>query len=357
MDKIAFLSLAQAHQIFHWLPAALRLAREPGVEVHVLSSSRASLDLIKGYDPAGTLKLDWLWTPTLRPDTLFTLPRRRWTLALHCRSINRFPTVVTTETTSALLRKFPFFRSRMIHLKHGAGDREGGYNPKHKDFELTLVNGEKDKQRLIARGLGTDRNIVVVGYSKFELVRPETALFEDSKPVAFYNPHFDRAVSSWFGHAQAILDEMARIDGWNFAVAPHVKLKNGPEVVSPGANVLIDRGSMRSIDMTYTEAAQVYIGDASSQIYEFIRRPRPCIFLNLDDVDWRDNENYAHWHLGQVIERIDQLGPALARAETLQPQFEAAQRAAIARSIDPSPIPASERQAKAILAFARGELG
>ena len=55
--------------------------------------------------------------------------------------------------------------------------------------------------------------------------------------------------------------------------------------------------------MTYTEAALVYIGDASSQVYEFLRRPRPCIFLNFEQVDWRDRENYSHWHLGQVIER------------------------------------------------------
>ena len=355
MDKIAFLSLAQAHQIFHWLPAALRLAREPGVEVHVLSSSPASLDLVKSYDPEGTLTLRRLWTPTLRPDTLFTLPRRRLALRLHNRTINLYPTVVTTELTSAMLRRIPFFRSRMVLMKHGAGDREGSYNPKHRDFDLNLVGGEKHKRKLIARGLGTEDNIVVAGYAKFELVRPPAPIFGDLKPIAFYNPHFDEEVSSWFRHAQPILDEMAAIDGWNFIVAPHVKLKNGPEVDPPLGNVLVDRGSLRSIDMAYTEAAQVYIGDASSQVYEFLRRPRPCIFLNFEQVDWRDRENYSHWRLGQVIERIDQLGPALARAAEMQPQFEAAQRAAFAYSIDPSPMPASERQARAILAFARGE--
>ena len=44
------------------------------------------------------------------------------------------PTVVTTESTSAMLRRIPFFRSRMVLMKHGAGDREGSYNPKHQGF-------------------------------------------------------------------------------------------------------------------------------------------------------------------------------------------------------------------------------
>jgi hypothetical protein len=122
-------------------------------------------------------------------------------------------------------------------------------------------------------------------------------------------------------------------------------------VRSSAPNVLIDRGSVRSIDMSYTEAATVYIGDVSSQVYEFLRRPRPCIFLNLDRIDWRSNENYMHWHLGQVIETVEELGPALARADELQPQFEPLQRELVGRSLDPTPIPASQRQARAILDF------
>ena len=85
-----------------------------------------------------------------------------------------------------------------------------------------------------------------------------------------------------------------------------------------------------------------------------MRRPRPCIFVNHSGVEWRDDENYAHWHLGQVIDSADQLPAAVRRASALQPQFEPLQRAAVAASLDPSPEPASERQARAILEFVRG---
>ena len=63
------------------------------------------------------------------------------------------------------------------------------------------------------------------------------------------------------------------------------------------------------------------------------------------------------WSFGQVIEEVGELGPALARAAELQPQYEPIQHAALAASIDPSPVAASQRQAEAILAFVTARQG
>ena len=349
--RIAFLAITEAHQFLHWIPAALRLAHEPELEVTVLGSTTAGLDFIRSYDPEGRMKLHKLSTLPSSPDGLFDIPARLGTLLLNLPTVARFPFIVTTETTSGKLKRIPGFRPRLIHLKHGAGDREGSYNPKHALADLTLVNGPKDKERLLARGLATDENCKVVGYAKFELARRPGSVFPDAKPIALYNPHFDPALSSWFAHGDALVREMERIPDWNFVAAPHVKLADGPSIASSASNVLIDRGSVRSIDMTYTEAASVYIGDVSSQVYEFLRRPRPCIFLNLDRIDWQSDENFLHWRLGQVIESVRDLVPALARAESVQPQYEALQKELVERSLDPSPTPASERQARAILDY------
>ncbi len=355
---IAFIAISQAHQFLHWLPAALRLAREPNVRITVLASTRAGADFIRSYDPDGRLRIKELHSFGEPKDGLFEPPARLPVLLLNALTFARYPTLVTTETTSSWLHRLPGFRSRMIHLKHGAGDREGGYNPRHAAYDLTLVNGAKDKQRLIDRGLGNDRNIKVVGYGKFELIRPQRPqLFSNDRPIALYNPHFDKGVGSWIKHGKEIVSAMEAIPDWNFVVAPHVKLREGPEVGSTAANILIDRGSVRSIDMTYTQAADVYIGDVSSQVYEFIRTPRPCIFLNLDRRDWQADPAYTHWHFGQVIDDLAELPLALARADELQPDFEALQRERLAASIEESPIPASERQAQAILEFARAAHG
>ncbi|HKQ27521.1 MAG TPA: CDP-glycerol glycerophosphotransferase family protein [Burkholderiales bacterium] len=349
---IAFIAVTQAHQFLHWLPAALRLAAEPNVRVTVLASTRAGADFIRSFDPERRLRIERLWAFGANRDALFDPPARLPVLLLNAPRIARFPVIVTTETTSSWLRRLPGFRSKMIHLKHGAGDREGGYNPKHAGYDLTLVNGPKDKQRLIERGLGTEDNIRVVGYAKFELIRPASdRLFANERPVALYNPHFDKQVGTWLRHGRDIVRAMETIPDWNFIVAPHVKLRGGPDIRSNASSIIVDRGSVRSIDMTYTQAAEIYIGDVSSQVYEFIRTPRPCIFLNLDRVEWQKDPAYSHWHFGQVIETLDALPAALAHAEAMQPQFEALQRTLLEASIDQGDIPASERQAQAILEF------
>ena len=351
MIRIAFLALAEAHQHLHWIPAALRLAAEPGVRVDVLGASCAGLKLVERFDPERRLRLVRLALPGRRPDGLFEHHPRRLSVLLHHFRLMRYDAIVTTETSSSVVKRLPWFRVPLIHLKHGAGDSEVGYNDKHRHFDLTLVNGLKDKQRLIAKGLARADQVAVVGYAKFELVAPPQPLFDDAKPVALYNAHAKPPGSTWFDHAPALVAEMERIKDWNFIVAPHVKLTGGPVVTSDAPNIRIDRGSIASIDMSYTQGADVYIGDASSQVYEFLRQPRPCIFLNLDKVEWRGVERFTHWSLGQVIEEVSELGPALARAAALQPGFEPIQREALAMSIDPSPIPASERQAAAILDF------
>src|SRR3546814_7876853 len=75
-----------AHQVFHWLPAALCLARDFGVEVSVLSPSRKMLDFIGSYDEKCVLELVQLRRPFPSRDSLFRLPSRLAVLLLNYRS-------------------------------------------------------------------------------------------------------------------------------------------------------------------------------------------------------------------------------------------------------------------------------
>lgn len=354
MKRIAFLAFAEPHQHLHWLPVALELARRPDVEVTVLGGSKVALKFIGEFDPARTLKLRHLWFPRWRRERLFAPPKRTHLALLHGKTIASFPFIVTTEVTSSILYRQPGFSSKIIHIKHGAGDVESSFNARHAHFDLTLVYGQKHKDRLIERGLATDDDCLVVGCGKFELARPPRKLFASDLPVALYNPHW-KEHSTFPRFGEALIREMEKIEGWNFIVAPHVKL-GGPDPVTSAPNILVDSRSPSSIDMTYTQAADVYIGDVSSQVYEFVWRPRPCIFLNFDRIAWQGKPNYLHWSMGQVIETIEQLGPALARARHLQPSFEQAQRDALAYSIEQDEAAASTRQADIIEAFMAGRI-
>ena len=355
MRKIAFLAISEAHQVFHWLPGALCLARDFGVEVSVLSPSRAMREFIASYDKDGLLEMVGLRKPFFSPDSLFRLPSRLAVLLLNYRRIAFYRYIATTEISSAHLRKVPGFSSRMIHLKHGAGDREGGYKLRHGAYDLTLVMGEKDKERMIERGLATNANCKVTGYSKFELMAEPQRFFGNDLPVVLFNPHFDRKLSSWQTHGREILRCLETITDLNFIIAPHVKMSAESGAVHTDArHIRFDLGSRHSIDMSYTNSADIYLGDVSSQVYEFIRRPRPCIFLNLDRIEWRHDPNFMHWHLGQVVEDLEQLPSALKRAGAVQKKFEAAQKNALTHSVSVTNIPASRRQAEAIVEFMDG---
>lgn len=351
MRKIAYLAISEAHQIFHWLPGALRLAETGSTEVSVLSPSRAILDFVASFDPDSRLILHQLRRPPFAPDSLFDLPSRLAVLLLNYRRIASYRYIATTEVSSAHLRRIPGFSSKMIHLKHGAGDREGGYNPRHAAYDLTLVMGEKDRDRLIARGLATAENCKVTGYSKFELMGTPRRFFDNDNPVVLYNPHFDPLLSPWHDQAETILRHLESITTFNFIVAPHVKSKAGRSLISSCPNIRFDPGSRYSIDMSYANSADIYLGDISSQVYEFILKPRPCLFTNFSGIDWPGREQFAHWRMGQVIDSLAELESALGKAPVLQPGFEMLQRERLALSASLETRPASERQADAIIEF------
>src|SRR5205823_4898718 len=136
-------------------------------------------------------------------------------------------------------------------------------------------------------------------------------------PTVLYNPHFDPSVGSWPGMGRAVIDRLAGSDDFNLVVAPHVRLfehaaataRAPVESLAQPGRVRVDLGSLASSDMTYTGQADIYLGDVSSQVYEFIARPRPCVFLNPHRVAWRDDPNYLFWRMGEVIEDLDDLLP------------------------------------------------
>lgn len=51
--------------------------------------------------------------------------------------------------------------------------------------------------------------------------------------------------------------------------------------------MIVDLDSPRLVEMTYTLTADIYLGDLSSQLYEFLIRPRPVAFINAHRVDWQ----------------------------------------------------------------------
>lgn len=378
--RIGFLfNHAAAHQVAHALPVALALAELcPDAAIEVFVPEGAVEVEVRRLVPQGSSLRIVRLRPASSPARLVTrlsggaLPADR--ISILRQNLDRFralDALVVPEKTSLVLKtRFGLDHLKMIHTRHGAGDRAIGFDKASGRFDLVLMAGPKIRDRLAEKGLLDTARHAIVGYPKFDLLRGErpAPLFDNGRPTVLYNPHPSPALSSWYGSGRQVLDYFAGSDRFNLIFAPHVMLfakrfnislsplslgqvGEVPAHVRGLSHLRIDTGSQASIDMTYTRAADIYLGDASSQVYEFLADPRPCIFLNPGRHEWRGNPDFAHWRAGQVIDDVAQLEDALTAAVTRPDTWRQAQQELFAYSFDLTDTPSSQRAARAIADF------
>ncbi|ATW02410.1 CDP-glycerol glycerophosphotransferase family protein [Sphingorhabdus sp. YGSMI21] len=370
----------ELHQVAHIAPIIPALQRQAtSARVEIITSSDRQADAVRQFlDPALPTPAFW----SIRPNRWSRLAEnmlgrmvplnRLSSLKRSTELFRHFDALVVPETTTTFLKKIdPSARPKLIFFPHGAGDRSIGFSPEISLFDHVLLPGEKTRDRMLAAGVIRPDNHRIVGYPKFQAYadRPPVKLFDNDKPVVLYNPHFDPLLSSWFRFGAQILDHFANQTDYNLIFAPHVMLFQRKLLASVEHRMLkfrqhidpryaaldhihVDIGSSRSVDMSYTNAADIYIGDVSSQIYEFIRTPRPAIFFNSHDADWQGNANYDHWNFGPVLDDVADLGPALKAVSPLPDIFREAQTRAFDYSFDRDDSKApSQRAAQAIAEF------
>ncbi len=373
-----FFNHDHVHQVAHSLPIALALMRAQGTTVVIATTNdRLSAEVRRLSRQAGLI-VPLVQLGLKRASSRFAarrldrvLPAAK--LCIYRDNLDFFRTLdalVVAEKTSLLLKtRYGLEHLKIIHTRHGAGDRAIGFNSVSQQFDHTLVSGPKIRERLINDAGVAPERMSVVGYPKFDLVdrTGQPPLFDDpSKPTVLYNPHPSPHLSSWYKHGIAVLDHFLRDDRFNLIFAPHVMLFHRKLVMTidrfridrPGRipsrfynapNIHIDTASSALTDMTYTNAADIYLGDVSSQVYEFLHKPRPCIFLNSHDAAWRGDANYLHWRTGEVIGGPDMLGAALGRAEASHHRYRPMQRDLFARTFDLTAEPSAQRAARAVL--------
>ena len=380
MIRVGFLlNHDAAHQVLHSIPAAFELARlYPETRVTIISTTAteaAAVAEVAADYPGERCEFRTVTAPAyVRAFDQLTghaLLAKRFGILWHQRELFRsFDVLIVPDKTSLLLKRWlgatcPL----MIYTFHGAGDRAGGFRGMS-SFDYYLVPGRNYEARLVAEGVIPEGRYSVVGYSKLDRFHatPRPRLFANDRPTVIYTPHFDPRYSSWYLWGKAVLEYFAGNPDYNLIFAPHVLLfrrrwhlsnEGGwpkwippiPPGIADAPNILVDRGSTASVDMTYTRAADIYLGDVSSQVYEFLYEPRPCIFLNHGQVHWQDDANFRCWTLGEVITTLKDLPAALNRARSDPAHYRAQQQQAVADAFDMTDIPAAVRAANAIAGF------
>ena len=369
--KVAFPYIAQTHHIPHSIAVAFRLATNyPRLAVSII------VPTVEHLNVARQLALDYpradcTFVVTSLPAwyrCLCGLLRHRIFETLGMLIFNRalfsgFDALVVPERTSLLLKRLGVNSTRFIHTFHGAGDRERGFESRIGQFDFLLLPGQKHADRLLKAHLARPDAYAITGYLKFDLygtnMRPPPVLFPNSRPIVLYNPHCSAKLGSWPAWGRAVLDYFAQSQEFNFIFAPHVKLfDRAPtrvlrelERYKDFPHMLIDAGSSASINMTYTRAADLYIGDVSSQVYEFLVSPRPCLFLNSGRVSWRGDANYLCWECGPVVDDIRALDGTLHAALHTHKDYLDAQSKCVEYTFGNSWTGASDRAARAIATY------
>lgn len=372
--KVVFPFIAQFHQVLHSLPIALQLARRhPDIEVHVVGATPGHLDfvqrLVREHAPDVKLHDDAClrvgWFERKRIARGGTIRVKAYALLRNRGYFAGFDAVITPERSSLFLKKLRLPNTRLIWTRHGAGDREIGFADDIGRFDFVLLAGHKIEQRLLERQLIRPGDYATGIYAKFDWMNLQAGrqrLFVNDRPTVLYTPHFRPALSSWPKWGMRVLDFFARSDRYNLIFAPHIRLFDPPtptcyapfETYRKLPHMHIDLGSERSIDMSYTSVADLYLGDVSSQVAEYLYRPRPCVFLNAHGVDWQNDPNYRFWALGSVVDDEQALAPVLDGAFRTHANFEPGQRRYFDESFGIEPgVPSAARGADAIAEFLR----
>ena len=372
LHHFAFLFIGGAHHFLHMAPAAASLSQHDDVAVTAYVAQQE--DIAPLSDLLGKLGGEKVRIVPLNIPSFFSMLGKlipSWSswkliqLLWWSGTIRKADAIVTAERTSTILKRLPGYTPPIYHIPHGAGDRAKGFERRISLFDHVLVAGPKDRDRMIAEGLLAPDQVSVTGSIKLSGIRrmhqARPFFFDNDRPIVLYNPHFDQSLASWDSQARDLIDRIAQDGRYNLIVAPHVRLfetaSNTDRIpwlaLAKTDQILVDLGSERSSDMSYTRAADIYIGDVSSQVYEFLSEPRPAIFVNAHHVSWKDDENYRMWHFGDVIEETDAILPALDRATSQHAHYRPIQEEAVTRALGNPNEDAGEKAADTLLQLVR----
>jgi hypothetical protein len=364
---LAFLFIGGAHQVLHLAPVAAEISRRrQDLEVSCICSDGATAAALQTVAATmqAPMKVEEMRTSLLSRLIVGITGRQSsgkgpLLAAIRWRA-RRARAIIAPERTSAALRRMAW-RKPLIHFRHGAGDRAPASESRLHAYDLIVVPGEKDVTRAMAQGIARTR-LRAAGYVKLDYLGSVSGctgrLFENSRRTVIYNPHFDTATSS-LGLAPQVIEMFRLQDRYNLVFAPHVRAgenlspreQQALHALAVPDKIIVDLNSPSLFDMRYVQAADMYLGDVSSQLYEFLARPRPVAFINAHRVNWQHDLRYAGWHLGEVTSEVDELLDTVDLAFENHPQKLAAQQRAVVQAFGEDYRGATQRSADILLEF------
>ncbi len=366
--KIGFCFLAHQAHIRHQLPIAAQLSffEEYAVELIVTTQATFSdlTNLLLQY-PAHNCTIRFISGTKIKT----WLGRLKGRLYPNIRNVinnNKalflsYDVLVTPHANLDAVFKLDSNRKiKYVCTFHGAGDGDIGFDKAFSAYDLLLTPGTDVDERLRSERVLHGKNTsIIIGYPKYEMLEVFSGnLFDNDNLVFVYNPHYAKELTSWNMFGRDVMDFFAKNSHLNLVFAPHIKVFDGRK---PSAlnkyhqypNIIIDVCSNKLMDATYTKAADVYIGDVSSQVYEFLYFGlKPTIFLNgFNKKHWEGSPSLQMWKTGTVVDETGGFSQAIEFAEQSHIDFINVQRDLIERKFSRTDVRPGLRGARAIIGF------
>lgn len=338
---VAFLFLGEMLLIPHLYPVVEALAAEKDLRIDLWVSTSVHESLLRkwtaGLGPAeirirrapGYLTLQGYADGRNPP-----LPPKLPMLLRLVPYLLRTPVVVSAEQTSLWIPTLlPLLPTRFVNVLHGAASMGARDGRRRRAAWRMPVPSRLEQQAYLDRGYDASY-VPVVGSVKacFSRSNQRRLNFPEQRPVVLYTPHWQRHRSSWWDWGRELVRQLVEQTRYNVIIAPHQRLIEGDaelrailDTAAQHPHVHCDIDSFAMVDGSYTAAADIYLGDTSSQVIEFMARPRPCVFLNSHAVAWQSNAEYGIWTCGEVVHSLDQVSSAIDRASWRHSDFAAVQ--------------------------------
>ena len=333
--SVIFLFINGPHHVYHLIMPALRFAEtNVDFDIKIISGNPRNTEIITKSAKEHSISdfelidipLPFRYKLNNYKDKLYPPVYTRIKKITNILS-NASAIISTSHELPGHMREYKIEGPILFYLYHGTGTRAYGFESKLNMFDHIFIPGKYHLKRLRKELSLPEEKMILAGKPKLDWLRDksynEKRIFNNDRPIVYYNPHWDMQLSSYLKWRKFILDFFSENKDYNLIFSPHILVKHlskkaGYEIEHSEINfdnIKIDYDSERCVDGTYNSIADIYVGDVSSMVTEWVMlRPRPCIFINAHQIHWMGNEDYHFWKCGSVINEFEKFPGLIYRS-------------------------------------------
>lgn len=313
------------HQIFHSIYVAIELSNiQKEYPVVIYSTSREASQIIE--EELSLIPNNVRFVKIRYPGYNKIDFKISWAV-FWCRlGMYKPKAVVVTDYFDNVFRQL-LVKTFWVYIPHGLVSGEFASDPHIRNYDFVILPGKRDLEEL-ERRIGRLENSMAIGYSKLDYfkyhqVEPRK-LFNDSKPVILYNPHFKEQLSSFFNKGLDLLESLSRTGKYNVIFMPHPDLaRKHPDLMKKARQIQgVEVICRPKINLDYMMISDIYIADVTSSVFEWLYFNKPVLFFNTKRIKWQNNRYYLTWVLGSVVEdtpvMLEAVSHALGHPEEFQ---------------------------------------